>query len=480
MTQKNNHNKMGHKPSYRRIHRTFFNLIDQTYYFPQEGFQVDGNAMRFHDIPLIDLVERHGTPLKLTYLPDITAKILAAQDWFAKAIEEYDYEGAYHYSYCTKSNHFSYVLREAFKTPIHLEMSSAFDVDLAFKLFDEGLIDQNTFILANGFKTPAYLDGILRLHQAGFENVIPILDNMNELDAYEEMDYPFFKIGMRVATEEQPGFDLYTSRFGIRHADVMKFYSERIHNNPRVSLAMLHFFVYTGIRDTTYYWNEFDRCIKLYCDLSQMCPYLTKLNIGGGFPIRSSLGDEYDHAYMISEIVRQLKEICTEAQVGEPDIFTEFGSYTVGESGAAIFKVLDTKWQNDRELWYIIDNSFMTSLPDTWGLQKKFIMLPINKWNEEYERVILGGLTCDNDDYYDDDGQVLLPMHDANDPEPLYIGFFHTGAYQESIGGFGGIHHCLIPQPKHLLISRDEKGNFIETVFAEEQPKEDVLRLLGY
>ena len=285
---------MGSKPSYRRIHRTFFSLIDQTYYFPQAGFQVDGNAMRFHHIPLMDLVARHGTPLKLTYLPDITAKIAAAQDWFAKSIEEYGYGGKYYYSYCTKSNHFSYVLREAFKTPIHLEMSSAFDVDLAFKLFEEGLIDHKTYILANGFKTPNYLEGILRLHQAGFENVIPILDNMNELDAYEEMDFPFFKIGMRVATEEQPGFDLYTSRFGIRHSEMLKFYRERIHDNPRVSLAMLHFFVYTGIRDTTYYWNEFDRCIKLYCDLCQLCPYLTKLNIGGGFPIRQSLGDEYD------------------------------------------------------------------------------------------------------------------------------------------------------------------------------------------
>ena len=93
---------------------------------------------------------------------------------------------------------------------------------------------------------------------------------------------------------------------------------------------------------------------------------------------------------------------------------------------------------------------------------------------------MLGGLTCDNDDYYDDDGQVLLPIHDPSDPEPLYLGFFHTGAYQESIGGFGGIHHCLIPQPKHILITKDEKGNLIDTVFSEPQKGEEVMKLLGY
>ncbi len=478
---KQNHNREGRKLATRRIHRSFLQLIDQTYYFPQKGFGVEEETnLLFHEIPLLDLVQRHGTPLKLTYLPSISEQIQSAKTWFANAIEEHKYDGAYHYSYCTKSNHFAYVLREAFKNDIHLETSSAYDIDIAFKLLEEGLIDKKTYIICNGFKTQTYFDRILRLHQEGFTNVIPVLDNIKELDAYEEMDFPYFNIGLRVATEEQPGFDLYTSRFGIRHSQVQSFYHNRLKDNPKINLKMLHFFVYTGIRDTTYYWNEFDKNIELYCDLKQQCPFLTHLNIGGGFPIRYSLGDEYDHQYMINEIVRQIKELCDEREVEQPDIVTEFGSYTVGESGATIFQVLDKKSQNDREQWYIIDNSLMTSLPDTWGLQKKFIMLPINKWNAEYERVVLGGLTCDNDDYYDDDGQVLLPVYNEHDAEPLYVGFFHTGAYQESIGGFGGIHHCLIPQAKHILITKDADGKLVETVFSEEQQPQDVMRLLGY
>jgi arginine decarboxylase-like protein len=39
-------------------------------------------------------------------------------------------------------------------------------------------------------------------------------------------------------------------------------------------------------------------------------------------------------------------------------------------------------------------------LPDTWAINKRFIMLAVNRWNETYERVLLGGLTCDSDDYY--------------------------------------------------------------------------------
>ena len=89
-------------------------------------------------------------------------------------------------------------------------------------------------------------------------------------------------------------------------------------------------------------------------------------------------------------------------------IFTEFGSFTVGESGGAIYEVLYQKQQNDREKWNMINSSFITTLPDTWAISKRFIMLPVNRWDEEYERVLLGGLTCDSDDYYKDEDTQFI------------------------------------------------------------------------
>ena len=64
--------------------------------------------------------------------------------------------------------------------------------------------------------------------------------------------------------------------------------------------------------------------------------------------------------------------------------------------------------------------------------------------------------------------------------KPLYIGFFNTGAYQETIGGFGGLQHCLIPSPKHILIQRDEEGKLTTKIFKEQQKSEDLLNILGY
>jgi arginine decarboxylase len=184
---------------------------------------------------------------------------------------------------------------------------------------------------------------------------------------------------------------------------------------------------------------------------------------------------------MIDEIINQVKIACDEAEIDVPHIFTEFGSFTVGESGGAIYQVLYQKKQNDRENWNMIDSSFITTLPDTWAINKRFVMLAVNRWNDTYERVLLGGLTCDSDDYYNSEqhsNAIYLPKYDRN--KKLYLGFFNTGAYQESLGGYGGIQHCLIPAPKHVLIDRDEEGNHSFTLFAKEQNSESMLNILGY
>jgi arginine decarboxylase len=290
-----------------------------------------------------------------------------------------------------------------------------------------------------------------------------------------------FKVGIRIASEEEPKFEFYTSRLGIGYKNIVPFYENQIKDNDKVELKMLHFFINTGIRDNAYYWNELVKCLKVYVRLKKICPALDSLNIGGGFPIKNSLAFEYDYQYMIDEIINQINIACQEADVAVPNIFTEFGSFTVGESGGAIYEILYQKQQNDREKWNMIDSSFITTLPDTWAINKRFIMLAINRWQDEYERVLLGGLTCDSDDYYNSEqnmNAIYLPKYRKD--KPLYIGFFNTGAYQETIGGYGGLQHCLIPHPKHILIDKDENGNITTKLFSEQQKAEDLLKILGY
>jgi arginine decarboxylase len=462
----------------------YIDLIDQTFDFPQDEFNLQEDRLIFHGIDLMGLIEQYGTPLKFNYLPQISFNIQRAKGWFREAMNNIGYMGNYYYSYCTKSSHFSFVLDEVLNNDVHIETSSAFDIDIVRTLYLNGKLTSGRFVICNGFKPIHYIQNISRLMDETDLQIIPVVDNIEEIheliQATEAAGHEL-KLGIRIASEEEPKFEFYTSRLGIRYREIVPYYKQVIQENPRVSLKMLHFFINTGINDTAYYWNELTKLLRVYCDLKKICPTLDSLNIGGGFPIKKSLAFDFDYAYMVKEILTQVKRVCTDNGIPEPHIFTEFGSFTVGESGGAIFNVIHQKQQNDREKWNMIDSSFMTNLPDTWAINQRFIMLPINRWNDNYERVLLGGLTCDSDDYYNSEqhsNAIYLPKF--NKSKPLYIGFFNTGAYQETIGGFGGLKHCLIPEPKHILIQRDENGKIQTKLFSEEQTAADYLKILGY
>ncbi|MBR2060834.1 MAG: arginine decarboxylase [Tidjanibacter sp.] len=459
----------------------YIDLIEQTFEFPQDEFTVEDNELYFHNVPLMDVIKQYGTPLKITYLPKISSQIQRAKRLFNVAMAKADYQGSYNYCYCTKSSHFSFVFEEALKNDIHIETSSAYDIHLVNALYDMGLIDKDRYIICNGFKRPQYIENIATLVANGFYNTIPVLDNKEELDLVEQHITKPCNLGIRIAAEEEPKFDFYTSRLGIRYNDIIDFYKERIKGSKRFRLKMLHFFINTGIKDTAYYWNELSKCLQLYCELKKICPELDSLNIGGGFPIKNSLAFDYDYEYMAEEIISQIKNICTMNGVAEPNIFTEFGSFTVGESGATLFSVINHKQQNDRECWYMIDSSFMTTLPDIWGINQRYPLLAINHWDHEYQRVFLGGLTCDSEDFYSGESHSNAVFLPKPCDEPQYIGFFHTGAYQESIGGFGGIQHCLTPAPKHIIIDIDKStGEYYTRLFSKEQSYRSMLRILGY
>ena len=225
------------------------------------------------------------------------------------------------------------------------------ELEIVKKLFEKGLIDKDAMIICNGFKRPQYKEKISDVVNAGFKNCIPILDNLNELEFYTQHINQPLQLGIRIAADEEPNFEFYTSRLGVRYSDVNYLYRDKIEGNPNLKLKMLHFFINTGIKDNAYYWNELHKCLKVYASLKKECPSLDSLNIGGGFPVKNSLAFDYDYAYMVDEIIHQIKQTCDEARVDVPNIFTEFGSFTVGEAGGAIYEVLYQKKQKSCTSW---------------------------------------------------------------------------------------------------------------------------------
>src|SRR5450432_671330 len=129
------------------MNNTYSDLVQQTFNFPQEDFKVKDDYLQYNGLDVKSLIDKYGTPLKLTYLPKIGMQINKAKKMFAAAIKKHHYEGKYFYCYCTKSSHFSFIVEEALKNDIHLETSYAYDIDIVNKLYARRKINKETYVI---------------------------------------------------------------------------------------------------------------------------------------------------------------------------------------------------------------------------------------------------------------------------------------------------------------------------------------------
>jgi hypothetical protein len=65
--------------SYQLTNQTYTDLVHQTFNFPQEDFHLQNGYLQFNHLDLKALIDKYGTPMKLTYLPKIGMQIKKAK-----------------------------------------------------------------------------------------------------------------------------------------------------------------------------------------------------------------------------------------------------------------------------------------------------------------------------------------------------------------------------------------------------------------
>lgn len=453
-------------------------MIQQETLLP-EDFCIKDASLFFNELDLLQLAKRYGTPLRLTYLPTIAKKIDLMKAYFQEAIYRTDYQGLYSYFYCTKSSHFQHVLKKALQSEIGIEISSAYDTALIKSLIRTGDIPAGTRVICNGYKTPDYQAAIIALMKEDYCAVTPIVDSLSELQHYLSFATSGKRIslGIRLNLSFLEGY-ANESRFGLAAEDIIQHYTKDIQQHKNIEFTTLHFFNEKGMDDNNDYWAVLAEVVQFYCRLKRLNPKLNSLDIGGGMPFQDSTENPLAIQALVFRIVSTIQNICREELVPEPNIITEFGKYTVAEATNTIFKLLEKK-PGDTLNWAIIDGSFITHLPDTWAIQQSYPVLPVNNMDEPHTAYTLGGLTCDSADFYPNSKTskaLMLP----DTQEEQFVAFLHTGAYQEALSGFGGVNHCLIPSPKHIIIDADKDSKLSFSLFAEKQSSARLLDILGY
>ena len=64
------------------MNNTYKELVDQTFNFPQEGYDLKDGYLQYNGVDVKGLIDKYGTPLKFTYLPKIGMQINKAKKMF--------------------------------------------------------------------------------------------------------------------------------------------------------------------------------------------------------------------------------------------------------------------------------------------------------------------------------------------------------------------------------------------------------------
>lgn len=130
---------------------------------------------------------------------------------------------------------------------------------------------------------------------------------------------------------------------------------------------------------------------------------------------------------------------------------------------------------------YFCNFSLFQSLPDSWGIDQLFPIMPIERLDEKpCISATLQDITCDSDGkisaYVNYNQQTsYIPLHAFKEGDHYYIGVFLVGAYQEILGNM----HNLFGDTNAVHITVDEDGYSIDKTIDGETVA-DVLEYVQY
>jgi arginine decarboxylase len=126
---------------------------------------------------------------------------------------------------------------------------------------------------------------------------------------------------------------------------------------------------------------------------------------------------------------------------------------------------------------YLLNFSLFQSLPDYWGIDQEFPIMPITYLDKKPTRsASLWDITCDSDGELPFDIKKPLYLHDVNlNQEDYFLGFFNVGAYQDTLG----MKHNLFSHPTEVnVVFKD--GEVVLEKILESQKIIDILEDIDY
>ena len=426
-------------------------------------YEIKNGKLIYLGYDLTKYAEKYHTPLKICFLDVITKRVNELKEAFKIAKENLNYKRAFVYLNANKANYGYKEIETAFQSADGLETSSCYDLKLTKSIMK----DSKKYLVCNGYKLQDYVDEIIDAYKSNM-NIIDVIDSVSEYEMLKKANLPL-NVGLRIHIESQYSLGE-NDRFGLNDDEFNYILNDL--KNTKLQLKMIHYhqrgFDYEEAPFKTNFVKVFE---KYYVRAAKKYSTVDSFNMGGGTPL--PIDGDFDYPKWATFVLSMLKEIAEKNGLVEPYLFSENGKYSQKDATVTIYKVVGKKNTN-KYPWLIVDGSLLIAMPEHYALGEPIEVLPINDLDKKMNKFCLAGITCDCDDVLFDHhlGYVELPESDN-----LYIGLLGTGSYQNSMNGKGGVHHCLLPEEKDLVIYNKDGKEIVE-VRKELQTIDDIMKII--
>jgi arginine decarboxylase len=311
-----------------------------------------------------------GLPVLLRFSDILKARIEMLHERFARAIEEFGYEGKYTTVYPIKVNQQRHVVEEIVEfgrpTNVGLECGSKPELQAVLALTER----TDHLIICNGYKDEEFMRLALMGHQLGHA-VIIVIEQVSELDVLfrvaEEMGIdPTLGVRIKLSSEgsgrwAQSGGE--KSKFGLNSAQLMQVI-ERLRTAGKTAwLQLLHFHLGSQITDIRFIKRGLQEVSRFYVELRRLGLDIRWVDVGGGLGVdydgsqsTAQASVNYSAQEYANDIVYTLAETCREESLPMPHLISESGRALTAHHALLLLSVIDVESAADPVLPTLSDD----------------------------------------------------------------------------------------------------------------------------
>jgi len=314
----------------------------------------DGPGVDLHQ--LVEELRASGLklPMLVRFSDILASRVKGLVRAFARAMQEYGYEGRYRGVYPIKVNQQRHVVEEIvrFGAPhrIGLECGSKPELLIGAAVLDT----PGALLICNGYKDRAYIETAFLAQRLGRTPIL-VIDRFAELElavriARELGLRPHLGVRARLTTKGTGKWAESTgerAKFGLSASEIVDAVDWLRAEKMLDCLELLHFHIGSQVSAIRAHKDALREACRIFVGLHAMGAPVKMLDVGGG------LGVDYDgsqtnfHSSMnysvqeyANDVVSAIQEACDETGVPHPDLITEAGRAMTAHHSVLIFDVL--------------------------------------------------------------------------------------------------------------------------------------------